>query len=531
MSQAPLRVSRGQAEAIEALEKGRFDLQFFSREILGVEPNHAARRWFRLIKPKENGWEWRLKAVLHVAANQIGKTLGIAIIILWALYYKIGVPTDDPDAWFEAPYVWYHVAPSQNQAYLPLKDAVLLTKGAHPSQEIGKRKFGLKFRLPEGSFKEVKVETYYDGIESWNGSFAQFRTTEEKAKALQGRRAAGISFDECAFEQHLRSIVNETLMMRLVASGGPIFMVSTPNGINDWFDFVSDIMDKVLSRPALEPGDPDVGGSARVGEPSPVWETEEAALVWSTVEDNVGWGISEAEWARMERDLDPATKEQQLRGAFLEPVDAYFVPSDRILMAFKADMPEDKSPEAGHQYVISWDPSSAADPTVAIVLDITSKPWKGVHLRYYERPLGETRLLMEMYGLHALFNGSGLELKPHEKPPKAITVFDATSMGGAMLRQQLAGMHPKRALNLAGPTMKKTILSGLRAALSTGALHIPRSWSVVLREVLNYKLPDDKLRQDCVMSLAGAADVAARGFSGSTEQNFRPSARVATRRF
>lgn len=527
-----LKVTQAQAEVVDALWRARWDPAIWAEEVLGLKPNHAHRRWFKLIKPQENGWEWRLKAVLHVAANQIGKTLGLAVIISWATYYKIGVPTHDKEAWEAAPYVWYHVAPSQNQAYIPLKDMILLVRGNHPAQEMGRRQHGLKFRLPDNSFRETKVETYYDGLEAWHGAIVQFRTTEEKAKALQGRRAAGISFDECAFEDHLKSVVNETLMMRLVASGGPLFMVSTPNGINDWYDFVYDVIDHAVPRPALEEGDDDIGGSAKPGHPSPVWyDGESAAAVWSTVEDNVGWGISEAEWARMERDLDSSTKEQQLRGAFLEPSDAYFVPSDKVLAAFKVDMPEEQPPRPNHKYVISWDPSAASDPTVAIVIDVTNKPWQGVAFRYYERPLGETRLLGEIYALHALYNGAGVELKPHEQKPTAITVFDATSMGGAMLRQQLAHLTPKRGINLAGPAAKRKMLSGLRAALSTGALHLPKSWSEVLREILNYKLPDDKLRQDCVMALGGASDVAAGGFSGVATGAFRPSARVAQRRF
>ena len=103
-------------------------------------------------------------------------------------------------------------------------------------------------------------------------------------------------------------------------------------------------------------------------------------------------------------------------------------------------------------------------------------------------------------------------------------------MGGAMLRQQLANLTPKRGINLAGPSAKRKMLTGLRAALSTGALHLPKAWSQVLREILNYKLPDDKLRQDCVMALGGASDVAAGGFSGVSEASFRPRGRTAFRR-
>lgn len=525
MTAAVLRLREDQAAVLEALSEGRDPLAFATR-VLGVTLNPAQRRWFRLVKPGENGWEWRLKAVLHVAANQIGKTLGLAILILWAAWYKIGVPTGDNDAWLAAPYQWFHLAPTQQQAYLPLKDMVLLLQGAHPSQaQDGPHRKVLELVRPQ--VQQVKIEQYYDGLSLWNGSIVQFRTTEDKAKALQGRRASGISYDEAAFEDHLKSVVNETLLMRLISTGGPLWMVSTPNGINDWFEMVTSVQESAGPRRLAEEGDPDLGGSCLVGELVPIWvNDEEWGLVWSTVLDNIGFGISQKEADRMERDLDPATKEQQLRGAFLEPAEAYFVPSDQIDRAFLKDLPEEALPRPGHVYVISWDPSATTDPGVVIVLDVTKKVWVGVHFQRWERPLGETALLTEIFKLHALYNGGSTPRHPFLRPPRAMTTWDETSMGGALIGQALAGLSPKRPLNLAGPATKTKALSNLRAALNTGRLVVPRAWSRVRREVLTYKLPDDKITQDCVMALLGAADAAAKGFSGETSSKFRPTGRV-----
>jgi hypothetical protein len=222
----------------------------------------------------------------------------------------------------------------------------------------------------------------------------------------------------------------------------------------------------------------------------------------------------------MEADLDESTKEQQLRGAFLEPQDAFFVPSQNVLAMFKADMPESCRPEAGHVYIISWDPSATTDPCAALVLDVTTKPWRGVEFRYWVKPPGDTKLLLEMYGLHALYTSAGA---------RAITVFDETSMGGAMLKQQLVGLSPKRGINLAGPSTKRDLLTNLRAAVNGRVIELPASWQQVRREVLNYRLPDDKIKQDTVMALAGAAHIAAKGFGGSVSAPFRPTARPSGR--
>ena len=153
----------------------------FAEDILQVRLNRAQRRWLRLLVMPDG--TWRVKGFVHVAANQIGKTLGLAIIILWAVLYKIGVPTDDPQKWMDATYTWFHVSPTQAQAYLPLRDIEVLLKGAHPAQQ--KR----KPLLPPQLITFTKLEVYYEGFTTAFGGDAQFRTTEEKAKALQGRRA------------------------------------------------------------------------------------------------------------------------------------------------------------------------------------------------------------------------------------------------------------------------------------------------------------------------------------------------------
>ena len=205
----------------------------FAEEILGVRLNRAQKRWLRYAAATRKGWQWVFKRTIHVAANQIGKTLGLAILILWACIYKIGIDSADPE-WLQRPYLSIHLAPVQQQAYHPLNDARLLIKGAHPAQVAD-------FRMPKGMVSEAKVATYYDGLEFASGAVAQFRTSEQKAAAIQGYRANFISFDEAAFEDHLNSVVNETLMMRLISTGGPLHIVSTPNGMNDYFDLVEEV--------------------------------------------------------------------------------------------------------------------------------------------------------------------------------------------------------------------------------------------------------------------------------------------------
>ena len=481
------------------------DIFYFAREILGVDLNRAQRRWFdRMLV--DRGWGgFRQKRIFHVAANQTGKSMGLAILILWATIYKVGLDFSDHEKWATSAYVWYHVSPTQQQSYIPLRDIEQLVAGSHRAQVK-------PFHLPAGLIRFEKTEQYYDGFTTIFGSIANFRPTDEKAKALQGRRANGISFDEAAFEDHLTSVVNEVLLMRLVSTGGPLIVVSTPNGINDFFDLVQ----KVIEEGHHPEGLP---------ESEKVWETDDGAMVvWSTVADNVGFGLSAAEVERMERDLDPSTKEQQLRGAFLEPSEAFFTPSNIVTDIFLPHLADEVAALPGHNYVIYWDPSIASDPTACVVLDVTVEPWVGVYFKHYLRPPSVVELINDMVGLHFAYNGAKDAQGKH--PSRAVTGFDATSMGGSILRQELSRIHPLRPVDFAGPSKKAGIMQNLRAAIAGRRMLLPKGWHRAMRELLNYKLKDERIQQDVVMALAGAAYIASRGFTGEVSRPFDMHGRI-----
>ena len=174
-------------------------------------------------------------------------------------------------------------------------------------------------------------------------------------------------------------------------------------------------------------------------------------LCHSIIEDNVGYGVTQEYVDQMELAIDPATKEQQLRGAFLEPAEAFFVPQERIIASLgigsikQAQMarklPAEQEPLPGRKYVIFWDPSVTRDPTAVVVLNVTVKPWIGVYFKHYPKPLDTTELLNQMVMLHEYFNGA---IDPtHLRPTsRAITGYDATSLGGRMWADMLRGYAP-----------------------------------------------------------------------------------------
>lgn len=497
-------------EIVALLGQRSRDPVFFSEEILGVKLNPAQRRWLRLACRLREGstFEWFYRRVVHVAANQIGKTLGLAILLLWAAHTKMGIRNDNWDSWFSSPWQWYHLAPTHPVSLHVYKDIAALMQGAHPAQEDKETGIRRTVRWMKGLGEEVKFDGAYPGFQLWNGSQIHFRTSAEKAKGIQGVRAHGVSIDEAALEPHLIEVLDKAVKMRLASTSGPLWLISTPDGINDYWEVVESIKQ---------------AGNITFHER--VWEApaKRQALIISHITDNVGFGFTQEEVDFMEADLDPATKEQMLRGDFLQPLDAFFVPEQQIRKAWVAGLPERQKPKNNHRYVIFWDPSLSNDPTVALILDVTRKPYVGVYFERWERPLGIHSLISEMMSLQREWSTRDEDRDGFA--PRAVTAFDSTSMGGVAIKQSLDRLSPKRGLNFAGKT-KINALTNARAMLARQDVVIPESWLRLQREVFSYRLDDKQLVQDAVMAFAGACHVAARGFSGAPTKKFMPGYRA-----
>lgn len=494
-------------EFLKYFAAGR-DPVIFAEKILGLRLNPAQKRWFATACRTKGGYEWVFRRSIHVAANQIGKTLGLAASVLWAANYKIGVANDDWDSWLNGQYNWFHLAPTYVQSMLLFNDIKALAEGKHPAQMDRDTGTFRKVLWQPGLAVDRKIDGTYYAIELWNGSRIHFRTSDNKAKSLQGVRAHGISFDEAAFEDHLLAVIDQAVKLRLISTGGPLWMVSTPNGLNDFYQVAQEVLNNSLSTAERQ------------------WESEERrlSLVWSHMSDNIGFGFSQDDADFMELDVDPATKEQQLRGAFLEPQDAFFVPVSDIEKAFRP-MPQEVAPENGHQYIIFWDVSLASDPTVCVILDVTHEPFKGVYYRRWEKPMPFRELVTEMTRLHYYYN-TPVQYSAGN-PPRAMTGFDASSMGGVAVRQELSGISPMRPISMSGSSRMKTeMLINLRTMMATRQLLLPDKWTQLKREVLSYRRDDDKLQQDSVMALTGAAKIAQSGYSGSRRARFDPGGRT-----
>lgn len=486
----PIPVPQGQA-AIE-LAAGRTDIERWAWWALGVKLNRGQRRFVRACALRaKNGYGPAFLDIAVSAGNRAGKTLVLAIVILHHAFYKLGIrppKADDRDdlmRWMRAPYAWYHVSYEGKVANLVYDELVKLLTHAHPAQWdetqgrmrdawLGEQPYVQWDKKFQGEYPWIVVHPMF------GGGVIHFRHTNEKAKALLGLDMNGISCDEAAFEIYLGTVRHEVLHFRRLATGGPIYYISTPTeGYNAFADL-------------WEEGNPE----------NPYRLPRSLSLRLST-RDNVGYGLTAENFADIVAGFPEHLIPQNVDGFFIEGEGAYFH-APAVEACFDPEMEPERPPQRGRRYVQGADMGISHDATWGLVLDYTTKPWIGVRVRKRAGRQSIPSVVNMIREGHLLYQQDGAQCS---------TVVDDTGMGGKMYRQELSVIRPLRTFDFAGTKAKKQdLLANLRTIIDRGELRLPKSgpWAVLRRQLLGYKLDDRKLEQDGVMTLAMAVWHASR---------------------
>ena len=479
-SKAKRYIAPPSSELARDLARGRHDIDFFARRFLGIDIHPGQRRFAAAASlTTEDGFAAFLDIAL-ASGNRAGKTLILAIVVFHHTFYKFGLPVNG--SWATHPYAWYHISYEGKVASLVHHELELIFTSSHPAQrgrgcpliaELGPIvQWDKKW---QGEYPWVKVRAEFGGGE------IHFRHTNEKAKALLGLDMNGISFDEAAFELYLTEIRAEVLHLRRLATGGPIYWVSTgTEGYNAFADLWFE-------------GDPD----------NPRRHLRALSLRMST-RDNIGYGISQQAFDDLVATMDPRLVPQNIDGHFIEALEAYFN-AESVNAIFKPDLPVEMPPQARHRYVQGCDPGIAADAMWGIVLDITDRK----HLRGTRavKRSGKQQLPAVVNMIregHLLYQ---------QDEATCETMIDSTGMGGKMFRQEFSIIRPLREFDFAGTKAKKLeLLADLRTVIDRKEIELPADgiWRDVRRQLLGYKLDDKKIEQDAVMTLAMAVRRAIR---------------------
>lgn len=471
------------------LDRGRTDFRFFCRRFMGVDI-HPGQTPFGVAATMRasDGYAPAFLDIALSSGNRAGKTLLLALADFHQTLYKLGVrPPREGDPvdrarWERAPYNWYHVSFEGKVSNLVHQELRLLLTGSHPAQrgrgcplvdEIGP--------IVEWDRKELGEYPWVKIHRGFGGGEIHFRHTNEKAKALLGLDMNGISFDEAAFELYLFDIRAEVLHLRRLATGGPIYWISTgTEGYNAFADL-------------WEEGNPK----------NPNRHPRRLSLRMST-RDNIGYGIDQESFDDLVATMDAHLIPQNIDGEFIEAREAYFQAATVEAM-FVDDVAEEEPPKRAHRYVQGIDPGIQHDATWALMLDHTAKPWRGVRAVKRSGRQSLPAIVNMVREGHLLYNADGA---------RCTSIIDDTGMGGKMYRQEFSIIRPLRYFDFAGTKAKKlNLLANLKAAIDRGDIKLPRTgsfWPQLRRQLLGYKLDDKKIEQDGVMTLAMAVHHAAR---------------------
>lgn len=461
----------------------------FASELLGIDMHPGQERMFNayLMRSKPRWWVALYLTIAVSAGNRAGKTLAVAIIIIHACLYKMGLkpPENDREAasWMRHPYLWFHFAIAQEIADLVFNEIRMILNGTHPAQK------GRGCPLTDAVPDIVQTDVKYNGDYRWivfsqgvGGAEVHFRTTGERAIGSLGRDMNGISFDECGFEPKLTFIYDQVLHLRRLGTGGQMILISTPTeGLTEFSD--------LWFR-----GDP----------AAPDQQPRKMSLRMSTRE-NIGFGIDQEMFDSLVADMDPELIAQNIDGHFIQGSSAYFN-AGAVDRAFRDDLPEMESAQDKCAYVQGVDPALRHDATWSIVGKVTSGAQGDTEITGVRAQRIRGKQTTEAIVSLAMDAHNAYDVRRSGLNSVCYTALDATGFGGKMFREALEREIPTvRSIEFGGSLQKKRKLLGdLRTMIDTGRIRFPRSgpWLQVRRQLLGYKLDDKSIEQDAVMALA-----------------------------
>lgn len=481
---------------LDDLPKGRWDIPFFAERFLGITTNPGQNRFFdEIVKRDLTGWRAGYLTLCATSGNQAGKTLGMAIAILHSCIYKMNKQAPDYQsegsirAWMREPYDWYHFGIQQEVADLVFFQMAQLFESRHPAQkgtdcplttDLGPEIVDYS-KKERGEYQWVRFNPVIGGAE------IHFRSTTEKAIGTLGKSMHGVSMDECGFENNLPFIINEVFHLRRIATGGQLFLISTPS---EGFTAFSDEWEKGNPKnPLRTPGHMSVRLSTR---------------------ENVGYGIDSDTFAALVASMPPELIPQNIDGEFIQGSKSFFN-SAAIDAAFDPNLPPKTIAITDNRYIHGIDPALTYDNTFSIVLDVTDRNNViGVDIKRLTGKQQTISVVGLAHDQHASYSVNGAT---------CTTGVDVTGYGGKIMREMLSGIPGLRSVEFGGsPKNKHKLLMDTKALIEKGQIKFPREglWLELRRQLLAYRLADRKLSQDAVMALAIAVKLVVRTPAGGT---------------
>lgn len=439
-----------------------------------------------MCKRKPDNLDRFFKQVMWVTANQVGKTVALAVSHIWFNFYKKGF-SGDPALIERARYETLNISPVSRQATEAFRYVEEILHSRFSWEEAGKR-----------YVNKCRLEWFWAGKNSTigridfanNASFWCLSTGADQGSGLAGKQFAYISYDECVQSGHLEDELGARIFSRTAKYSGWIVLVSTPDEMGKsqqyWYH---------LYTAAKKEKDKKIFGD---------WY-----LMEGLYDENIfiPEAVREEFKARLKKNF-PAKYLQVVEGSFLESADRMFPLA--AVQGLWNGKESTTDVVLGQEYVVivDWGVADSGDETVVAVADVTEA--ENVEVVYaWAKQGGDPVELMAMV--------SYLILTYNE----AALVMDAAEMGGVIFKKMMRQFKPISF----GQGNKVDALFFLQLALrnnirseenltSTEKSAIGKLHSYYLskleRQLSSYKLDDKKIKQDWVMVSAMLAWYIAR---------------------
>jgi len=450
---------------------GEEDPIFFAQYFLGLHLNPFQKRAL---------WELKIyKQFLWVTANQVGKTVALAVAHLWFDFYKLGFE-GVPEMIEKARYETLNISPISRQSKEAFRYVEEILHSNFSWEEEGKRYINI-----------CKIEWFWEGKNenlgridfSNNASLFCLSTSEDMGAGMAGKQFAFISYDECVQSHHLEEELPARIFSRTAKYSGPIALTSTPDELGKsqqyWFHLYTTAKDLLLR--------------GEVGE----W-----FLIEGLYDENIFIPEKNKEdFKKRLKKLSPLKYQQVIEGKFIASPNRMFTPEMIEGMWNGKENPRaipEVLPDREFVIIIDWGVADAGDETVMGVGDVT-EPVNAEIVYGWSKQGGDPVELMAMATyLSVHFNDAAL-------------VMDTTEMGGVIFKKMLSKLKPigfgqgnkPNALFWVQMRMKNNIRGGLTSSEKSSNNKIKSCYLPKLGKQLSvYKLEDRKLKQDWVMMLA-----------------------------
>lgn len=457
-------------ETVDNIDKGLFvqgerDPIFFAEFFLGIKLNAFQQRaLLSLINHKQIIW---------VTANQVGKTVTIAISQVWFNFYKRGFD-GDPAKIDRARYETLNISPVARQS----KEALRYVEEILASQfswEVDGERY----------LNECKIGWFWKGVNknvgkvyfSNNSIMWCLSTSSDQGAGLAGKQFAYISYDECVQSLHLEDELSARIFSRTAKYSGWVLLVSTPDDLGKsqqyWYH--------------LYTAAKDIHGDKQ----------------WFLVEGLYFENIfiprhKRIEYMKRLKKLSPQRYLQVIKGSFLASSDRMFTPE--IVEGLWNGLKEPIGVIDGHLYVlvIDWGVADSGDETVMVIADITDID-NVVIVKAYRKQGGDPVELVAMANYLAMdFND-------------AAVVLDVAEMGGVIFKKMMKQFHP---IGFTGnekadalmflklrlqDNIRKDLTETRKSVIGTlKSYYLPK----LERQLSSYKIEDHGIKQDWVMVAA-----------------------------